>query len=74
VADDIARATASVAGHTAHVRTSTILVPTAPGTYCGEVRSRKLDEAVLRDSERGGAGEPSENPDRGEAEPAGPLL
>ena len=53
-------------GRTAYVRTSTVLViPTASGTYCREVRSREVEEAVLRDAEQGAPREPSENPDRG---------
>ena len=59
-------------GHTAHVRTSTVLiVPTASGTYCREVRGRDLDEAILRDGQRAGLRQPSENPDRGDAESYG---
>jgi hypothetical protein len=55
-------------GHTAHVRTSTVLIiPTASGTYCREVRGSELDEAVLRDADAR-PDEPSENPDRGDAE------
>jgi hypothetical protein len=35
-----------------HVRTATVLViPTASGTVCREVRGSDLDEAVLRDAE-----------------------
>lgn len=56
-------------GHTAHVRTSTLLtIPTASGTYCREVRASDLEEAVLRDAEYTAPNEPSENPDRGDAE------
>jgi hypothetical protein len=62
-------------GHTAHVRTSTILiVPTASGTYSREVRGSELDEAVLRDSQHSGSGEPSENPDRGNANGGTPEV
>ena len=57
------------AGHTAHVRTSTVLIiPTHSGTLTREVRGSELDEAVLRDAQHGGPAEPSENPDRAEAE------
>lgn len=56
-------------GHTAHVRTSTVLVvPTAAGTCCRQVRGSELDRALLEDAERRATGEPSENPDRGDAE------
>jgi hypothetical protein len=53
------------AGHTAHVRTSTVLIiPTARGTCCREVRGSDLDEALSQDVEQLKPGEPSENPDR----------
>lgn len=56
-------------GHTAHVRTSTVLViATHSGTLSREVRGSELDAAVLRDAQDGRPGDPSENPDRGEAE------
>ena len=55
-------------GHTALVRTSTVLViPTGTGSYCREVRGSELDAAILRDSAQHEASEPSENPDRGES-------
>ncbi len=57
------------AGHTAHVRTSTVLIiATHSGTLSREVRGSELDEAVLRDAQHGRPGDPSENPDRGKAE------
>lgn len=63
-----------IGGHTAYVRTGTVLViPTATGSYCRDVRSHELDEAVSRDTEQGELGQPSENPDRGDAEPKGVL-
>lgn len=65
---------AEAGGHTAWVRSSTVLViPTATGSYCREVRGRELDEAILRDSRSAGPAEPSENPDRG-AQGMGELL
>jgi hypothetical protein len=55
-------------GHSALRRTSTVLVvPTATGTLHREVSGTELDRAVARDAEQSGGGEPSENPDRGEA-------
>lgn len=61
-------------GHTAHVRTPTVLtIPTGSGTYCREVRGSDLDAALLREAERAGPREASENPDRGNAEGDGVL-
>lgn len=57
------------AGHTAHVRTGTVLiVPTATGSFSRQVKGSELDEAILRDADGAGQMEPSENPDRGEAD------
>ena len=56
-------------GHIAHVRTETVLVvPTATGTFSREVKGSDLDEALARDADDAGQTEPSENPDRGEAD------
>ena len=61
-------------GHTAHVRTSTVLIiPTSWGTRCREVLGNDLDEAVLRDAEHCGPRQPSENPDRGGAKDDGAI-
>jgi hypothetical protein len=61
-------------GHTAHVRTSTVLIiPTSSGTRCREVLGNDLDEAVLRDAEHCGPRQPNENPDRGGAKDDGAI-
>lgn len=65
---------AECAGHSAWIRRSTVLViPTATGSYCREVRGCELDEAILRDKAGGKPCDPSENPDRGAAIPSGSL-
>ncbi|GAC1592272.1 MAG: hypothetical protein NVS3B5_23480 [Sphingomicrobium sp.] len=59
------------AGHTAYVRTSTVLIiSTAVGTCCREVRGTDLDDALVRDARHPFRLGPSENPDRGEADGA----
>ena len=56
--------------YTAHVRTATMLIiPTAAGTCSRPVKGSDVDEALLRDAEHPGQSEPSENPDRGKADP-----
>ena len=56
------------AGHTAHVRKSTsLIIRTATGIRCREVLGSDLDEALRRASPQQ-LSEPSENPDREEAE------
>ena len=56
-------------GYTAHVRTATMLiVPTATGIRCRPVKGSDLDAALTRDAEDDTQREPSENPDRGEAD------
>lgn len=63
----------NAAGHTAHVRTSTVLtIPTGSGTCFREVRGSELDEALLRDAESAGPRDPSEDPDRGSSEDGSP--
>ena len=53
-------------GHTAHVRTATVLViPTRTGTRCREVPAHDLEQALIRDTEGTSLNEPSENPDLG---------
>jgi hypothetical protein len=53
-------------GHTAYLRTSTVLIiPTQTGTRHHTVSGRELDDALIRDGERGNPSEPKENPDRG---------
>jgi hypothetical protein len=50
-------------GHTAHVRTSTLLIiPTPTGTCCREVRASDLDQALLDDAAQASPGEPGEIP------------
>lgn len=57
------------AGHTAHVRTGTVLIiPTAAGTVARQIKGSELDEAISRDAEDAGETAPNENPDRGEAD------
>ena len=52
-------------GHTAHVRTGTMLIiSTATGTRSRPVEGGELDAALARDGE----GDPSENPDRDRAD------
>lgn len=59
-------------GHTAHVRTSTVLIiPTSTGTCSREVQGSDLDEALSRDAEQRSLREPSENPDLGDAQAKG---
>ena len=54
-------------GHTARIRTSTVLiVPTRAGTRHCEISAAELEQALLRDSAAGAL--PSENPDRGGAD------
>lgn len=56
-------------GYTVYVRTATMLiVSTAAGTCSRPVEGSELDDALLRDSERSGLCEPSENPDRSKAD------
>lgn len=56
-------------GYTALVRTATtLIVPTASGTLSRAVKADDLDEALARDAEDGRQHEPSENPDRGDAD------
>lgn len=69
------RVPAEGAWHTAWVRSSTVLViPTATGSYCHEVRWCDLDEAILRDEDAGRPSEPNENPDRGTSVNGDKLL
>lgn len=57
--------------HTAWICTSTALVvPTATGSFCREVRGTDLDEAMRRDADPDRTSSPSENPDRGNAQAA----
>lgn len=59
---------AEAVGHTAWVRSSTVLViPTSKGSYCREVRGCDLDEAMSRNLITGERTEPCENPDLGAA-------
>jgi hypothetical protein len=59
-------------GYTAHVRTATVLiVPTPTGTISRQIKESDLDEALVRDAGDDGQREPSENPDRGEADQRG---
>jgi hypothetical protein len=59
-------------GHTAHIRISTVLVIRTPaGTRNVQVSASDLDAALAADAERHCI-LPSENPDRGRAEMAGP--
>jgi hypothetical protein len=52
-------------GHTAHVRTATMLIiPTAGATCSRQIVGSELDEALLRDVRGHQPSEPSENPDR----------
>ena len=61
--------TIECAGHVAHVRTSTTLIIRTPtGTCARQVRGSELDYALSLDGEVVGQSEPSENPDRGEAD------
>lgn len=55
--------------HTAHVRTSTVLVlPTASGTRDLHVSGCELDAALSADAQHENASDPNENPDRGQAD------
>ena len=57
-------------GYTAHVRTGTMLIiATGSGTRCRPVNGSELDAALLEDAQHSGLVEPSENPDRGQADP-----
>ena len=57
-------------GYTAHVRTATVLIiPTAAGTCHRPVQGGELDQALMHDSEHSVQAGPSENPDRGKADP-----
>ena len=59
-------------GHTAHLRTATmLLIPTPAGTCSRQVLGSDLDQALLRDADRA-LQAPSENPDRGEADRSRP--
>lgn len=59
-------------GHTAWVRTSTVLVvATATGSFSREVQGSDLDAAIRLDAEQGRTSGLSENPDRGDADAAG---
>lgn len=61
-------------GHIAWVRSSTVLVvPTATGSFCREVKGSDIDEAVRKDTDAGRTSSLSENPDRGNADLAGSL-
>lgn len=54
-------------GHTAMVRMGTVLVvPTATGIICREVRGSDLDEAIRWDADQERIAGLSENPDRGD--------
>jgi hypothetical protein len=67
---DVETAEDTVAGneHTAHVRTSTVLIiPTPSGTRHINIRGSDLDAALKEDAERQTHRAASENPDRGEA-------
>lgn len=56
-------------GYAAHVRTATMLtIPTATGTVSRPVKGSDLDQAIAGDAENDRLREPSENPDRGEAD------
>jgi hypothetical protein len=58
-----------VGGHVARIRVSTVLIiPTPSGTCSREVQGSELDHALSQDARRNGQSEPSENPDRGEAD------
>jgi hypothetical protein len=62
------------AGYTAYVRTGTMLIiPTAAGTRSRQVKGDDLDEALRQDAEHSDPREPSENPDRGDAEDHGDI-
>lgn len=64
--------TIEACGHTAWIRTSTTLViPTASGSFCREVKGSDLDEAIRCDADRERTSGLSENPDRGKAEVSG---
>lgn len=53
------------AAHTAHVRSSTVLIiPTPTGICCREVSGSDLDRALMQDLESSARGEPGGNPDR----------
>lgn len=65
--------TVEAGGHTAWIRTSTTLVvPTATGSFCREVKGSDLDEAIRRDADQERTSSLSENPDRDNAEVARP--
>jgi hypothetical protein len=60
-------------GHSARVRTSTVLiVPTPSGTRAVQVNARELEAALETDVQRQQLGAPSENPDSGSADKAAP--
>ena len=59
------RARLGRAAHTAHVRSSTVLIiPTPTGICCREVSGSDLDRALMQDLESSARGEPGGNPDR----------